>query len=263
MLTFITAEMFLKKFSHLPLIIAEAGVNHNGSPALAEKLVDAAAEAGADLVKFQTFKAFECAGCYAKTAEYQKNSSAKDQLSLLAQLELPFSFFAELKKRAENLGLGFISTPDGQLSLNLLCELQVMAIKVASGELTNFPYLAQIGSKSRPVILSTGMGTLGETQKAIDTLANSGAGEIILLHCTTEYPAIPQDINLQAIKTLQQAFGLPVGFSDHSIGNEAAVAATALGCQVIEKHLTLDKSMPGPDHAASMNPQELPILSKP
>lgn len=248
--------MFFNRFKCTPIVIAEAGVNHNGDLKLAEQLIEAAAAAKVDLIKFQTFKACECASHYAPTANYQKNASTTDQFGLLSALELPFPAFAHLKKFAEKLGIEFISTPDGILSLELLVELQVCAIKIASGELTNLPFLTLIGQTRKPVILSTGMGTIGEVQIAIDTLTQAGTPEIALLHCTTEYPAPPQDTNLRVISTMQQAFNLPVGFSDHTAGSEAAIAATALGAVIIEKHLTLDRNMPGPDHAASMDPEQ-------
>ena len=251
---------FLKRFTTRPVIIAEAGVNHNGSVELARRLVDAAAEAGADIVKFQTFKAFECTGQYAATAPYQQKVAATDQYQLLKSLELDFADFGDLKDYAESRGLMFLSTPDGQLSLDLLCGIGSAAIKIGSGELTNLPFLAAVGCKKIPVILSTGMGTLGEVQKAITSLRDTGAPEIILLHCTTEYPAPANETNLAAIATMRQAFDLPVGFSDHTEGCEAAVAATALGAVIIEKHLTLDRSMPGPDHAASMQPEEFAAM---
>ncbi len=251
---------FLKRFTTRPIIIAEAGVNHNGSIELARRLVDAAAEAGADIVKFQTFKAFECTGQYAATAPYQQKVAVADQYQLLKSLELDFADFGDLKDYAESRGLMFLSTPDGQLSLDLLCGIGSAAIKIGSGELTNLPFLAAIGCKKIPVILSTGMGTLGEVQKAVTSLRDTGAPEIILLHCTTEYPAPADETNLRAIATMRQAFDLPVGFSDHTEGCEAAVAATALGAVIIEKHLTLDRGMPGPDHAASMQPEEFAAM---
>lgn len=254
------AKMFLSRFKNKPVIIAEAGVNHNGDVRLAEKLVEAAATAGADAIKFQTFKAFECASRFAPAADYQKNNGITDQFELLKALELPFAAFAHLKQYTENLGLTFLSTPDGQLSLEYLLQLKVGAIKIASGELTNHPFLKTIGQCRLPVILSTGMGTLGKIQSALDILTLAGAPELILLHCTTEYPAPASDINLRAILTMQQAFNLPVGFSDHTEGSEAAIAATAMGAVLIEKHLTLDRDMAGPDHSASMNPQEFAAM---
>lgn len=252
--------MFLDRFTHKPIIIAEAGVNHNGKAELAFELVRIAANAGADLVKFQTFKAYECASAFSICAQYQKNSGS--QLDLLRELELDFDTFARLKSYAQKLKIDFISTPDGSESLDFLCKIGVDAIKVSSGELNNLPFLTDIGVKKLPVILSTGMGTIGEVQKAIHCLQSAGCPDLMLLHCTSEYPAPPEQINLKAIKTLDCAFGLPVGLSDHSKGVEAAIAATAMGAQIIEKHITPDSSLPGPDHAASMNPQEFTQLVK-
>ncbi|PKL48327.1 MAG: N-acetylneuraminate synthase [Candidatus Riflebacteria bacterium HGW-Riflebacteria-2] len=252
--------MFLEQFTHKPVIIAEAGVNHNGSCELAYRLIDAAARAGADAIKFQTFTAEECAGRFAATAAYQKNCAAEDQFQLLKALELPFSEFYGLKKYAEKLGLLFLSTPDGTASLELLCSLDVAVIKTGSGEVSNLPFLREIAARQRPVILSTGMSSLGEVQKAYTALRAGGADDIMLLHCTSEYPAAPADCNLRCIPLLRQAFAVPVGFSDHSEGHEAAVAATAIGAEIIEKHLTLDRSMTGPDHAASLDPQQFAEL---
>ena len=240
----------------IPFIIAEIGVNHNGCAETAKKLIDAAYSAGVDAVKFQTFKAWECASKFAPTADYQKEI-AENQYKLLEGLELDFADFADLKEYAESLGLVFLSTPDGQKSLDFLCDIGVKAIKIASGELTNLPFLTAIAFKKLPVILSTGMGTLGEVEEAINTLKLAGASDIMLMHCTTEYPAPAEDCNLKAIQTMQNAFHLPVGFSDHTLGSEAAIAATTLGAVIFEKHITLDKTMEGPDHAASIEPDEL------
>jgi len=248
--------MFLELFAREPVIIAEAGVNHNGSRELAHQLVEAAAAAGADVVKFQTFRAEECAGRFADTANYQKSCAVTDQFMLLKGLELPFAEFAGLKKHAEELGMHFLSTPDGAASLDLLCSLDVAAIKTGSGEVSNLPFLREIAAKRRSVILSTGMSSLGEVQKALDALREGGAVDIMLLHCTSEYPAAPADCNLRCIPLLFQSFSVPVGFSDHTEGHEAAVAATALGARIIEKHLTLDRGMTGPDHAASLDPKQ-------
>ena len=252
--------MFLDNFAQQPLIIAEAGVNHNGSIELAHRLIEAAAKAGAGAVKFQTFKAEECAGRFADIAAYQKGCDAENQFRLLQSLELPFAAFAELKIHAEQLGMAFLSTPDGTASLDLLCQLDLAAIKTASGEVTNLPFLREIAARNKPVILSTGMSSIGEVQKAFNTLKDGGASEIMLLHCTSEYPAPPADCNLRCLSLLRQAFSVAVGFSDHSEGHEAAVAATALGAQIIEKHLTLDRSMTGPDHAASLDPQQFSAM---
>ncbi len=240
----------------IPFIIAEIGVNHNGCAETAKKLIDAAYSAGVDAVKFQTFKAWECASKFAPTADYQKEI-AENQYKLLEGLELDFADFADLKEYAESLGLVFLSTPDGQKSLDFLCDIGVKAIKIASGELTNLPFLTAIAFKKLPVILSTGMGTLGEVEEAINTLKLAGASDIMLMHCTTEYPAPAEECNLKAIQTMQNAFHLPVGFSDHTLGSEAAIAAATLGAVIFEKHITLDKTMEGPDHAASIEPDEL------
>ncbi|MGM0599610.1 MAG: N-acetylneuraminate synthase [Candidatus Rifleibacteriota bacterium] len=252
--------MFINSFSYKPIVIAEAGVNHNGDFKTACKLVEEAARAGADIIKFQTFKAYECASNTALTAEYQQKSNYKNQYKMLSELELPFSDFVKLKKQAEKLNLRFLSTPDGEESLNFLCKLKVEAIKIASGEITNLPFLKMIATRGLPVILSTGMSTIGEVERALNTLQQHGANEIMLLHCASSYPAQTEELNLKAMQTLKTAFNLPTGFSDHSIGNEASIVATALGAEIIEKHFTLDKTMPGPDHAASIEPQELQQL---
>lgn len=252
--------MFLSSFCHKPIIVAEAGVNHNGSFEIACKMIESAAEAGVDVIKFQTFKAHECASKFSPLANYQKEFSPDNQYEMLAKLELPFQQFAQLKRIAEQKGLRFISTPDGKESLDWLCEMGVEAVKVASGEITNLPFLAQIAQKGLPILLSTGMSSLGEVEKAVETLQQNGSKDLVLLHCTSEYPAPPDDTNLEAIKTLSDSFGFPTGFSDHTNGIEAAIAATALGACVIEKHFTLDRSMEGPDHQASLNPVELKAL---
>ena len=249
--------MFINSFSNKPIIIAEAGVNHNGDLKTALKLVKEAAKAGADIIKFQTFKAYECASNTAQTAEYQKKSKHQNQLKMLSELELPFSDFVKLKQYAEELKIVFLSTPDGQESLNFLCKLGVKAIKIASGEITNFPFLKLIAEKRLPLILSTGMSSLGEVEKAVATLQKNGINDLMLLHCSSSYPAQPQELNLRAMQTMKTAFNLPTGFSDHTTGIEAAIAATALGAEIIEKHFTLDKNLPGPDHSASIEPHEL------
>ncbi len=239
-------------------VIAEAGVNHNGDFDTAIKLIDAAKIAGADAVKFQTFKAHECTNPNSPLAEYQEKNSQEitNQFDLLKSLELDFADFDKLKSYAEEKGLIFLSTPDGLESLHKLEQIKVSAIKIGSGELNNKLFLSQIGKTGLPVILSTGMGTIGEVQNAIEILSNSGAGKLHLLHCTTGYPITESEANLRVITTLQQAFQLPTGYSDHTLGIEAAIAAVSLGAKIIEKHLTLDKSMHGPDHLASANPDE-------
>lgn len=240
-------------------IIAEAGVNHNGSLNLAKKLVDAAAEAGADAVKFQTFKAEKEISPYAEQAEYQKKNTGQveSQLDMVKKLELPFEAFSELKGYADSLGIEFLSTPFEEESADFL-EPLVRRYKIASGEIINIPLLRHIAEKGKPMIISTGMADLGEIEKAINTVrsANDELG-LTLLHCTTNYPAPFDEVNLNAMNTLKAAFGLPVGYSDHTLGMEVPVAAVALGAVLIEKHFTLDKNMPGPDHKASLEPTEL------
>jgi len=239
-------------------IIAEAGANHNGNFGLARRLVAMAAGAGADAVKFQTFKANECAGSFAQKADYQKRNTKKheSQLAMLKSLELPFPRFKDLQNLARKLKIEFLSTPDGLESLNFLVKLSVPFLKIGSSEITNLHFLKTIGSTGIPLILSTGMATLGEVETALDAIFSAGNADVTLMHCTTDYPAPAEDANLFAMKTMAAAFQLPVGLSDHTIGNEAAIAAVALGAKAIEKHITLDKNLPGPDQAASMSPDE-------
>lgn len=250
------SNQFLKNFSNKVFIIAEAGVNHNANVDNAKKLIDVAANCGADAIKFQTFKAAECASKYALTAEYQKNNQHLNQYDLLKSLELPFSAFTELKSYAETKNIIFLSTPDGNESLELLLKLNVSAIKIASGEMTNFSFMKKIAQSRLPIILSTGMSTHGEIQSAMNCLLSNGCSDIMLLHCTTSYPAKNEEVNLQVIREMTNIYMVPIGYSDHTIGNEAAIAATALGARIIEKHITLDKTMQGPDHKASMDPIE-------
>lgn len=240
------------------MIIAEAGVNHNGCLDTAKQLVDVAAQCGADAVKFQTFKVYESVGAYAEMAQYQKEniSAGHSQYEMLKKLELPFTAFYELKEYCRQKNILFISTPDGKESLDFLMQLEVPFIKVGSTEVTNPWLLKQIGMTGKPVILSTGMSTLGEVEKALENIYSAGCRDVSLMHCTTDYPTNPEDVNLKAMVTLRDAFKLPVGLSDHTLGCEAAVAAVALGADFIEKHITLDKSMEGPDHKASMSPTE-------
>lgn len=239
-------------------IIAEAGVNHNGDLKLAKRLIDVAFECGADAVKFQTFKAEESTGLTADKADYQirNDSTVESQLEMLKKLELPFSDFKILKEYCSQKPIDFISTPDGSDSLKCLLDLQVPLIKIGSTEITNYPFLKEIALTMKPVILSTGMSSLGEVEKALDVLWETGSRNIQLMHCTTDYPTDIEDVNLKAMITLREAFHLPVGYSDHTLGFEAAIAATALGAVCIEKHITLERSMPGPDHKASMPPEE-------
>lgn len=244
------------------LIIAEAGVNHNGSLELALELVDAAADAGADYVKFQTFRADKLAGKSAKKAEYQaRNIGDGDdsQYAMLKKLELSPENHFKLMERCLERGIKFLSTAFDLESINFLENLGLPLWKIPSGEITNFPYLRAIGRTKKPAILSTGMATLQEVEDAVGVLTRFGTPrrQITLLHCTTEYPAPKNEINLSAMRTLGEHFGLPVGYSDHTQGIEIPVAAVALGATVIEKHFTLDRTMEGPDHRASLEPDEL------
>ncbi len=253
------------------LIVAEAGVNHNGSPELALRLIDAAAEAGADAVKFQTFRAESLAAPGAKKAKYQEaRTSAGDQRTMLKELELSESIHVALIKHCSECGIEFMSTPFDKESLEMLVALGIRRIKVPSGELTNLPFLAQVAATGLPIILSTGMATLEEVAEAvaeIETcrapLRQSISGEpLTLLHCTSSYPTRPRDVNLKAMEAMQRTFGLPVGYSDHTDGTLVSALAVVLGAQVIEKHLTLDRSLPGPDHKASLNPRSFKKLVK-
>jgi len=243
-------------------VIAEAGVNHNGDVALAERLVDVAAASGADAVKFQTFHAERLVSLHAAKARYQQDTTpaGESQFEMIRKLELSHEAHARLAARARAAGVAFISTPFDHESVDLLAALDVPLFKVPSGEVTNLPLLEHIGRMGKPVILSTGMSSLGEVETAVDTLVRAGAKALTLLHCTSSYPAEPDDVNLRAMLTMQQAFRLPVGYSDHTLGLEVALAAVALGACVIEKHFTLDPALPGPDHRASLPPEELTRL---
>ena len=246
-------------------IIAEAGCNHNGDINLAKKLIDVAVEAGADAVKFQTFVTDELVTRHAEKADYQKKNTGngkESQCAMLKTLELSFDAFKALKIYCEQSDIIFLSTPFDYVSADFLEELNVPAFKIASGDITNLPFLTYIASKGKPVILSTGMSTLEEVHKARGTLMEEQETPLVLLHCTSEYPAPAEDINLYAMRTLYHTFKVPVGLSDHTLGIEVALAAVALGATVIEKHITLDKEMPGPDHRASLEPHELKELVK-
>jgi N-acetylneuraminate synthase len=247
---------------HPCLVIAEAGVNHNGSLKLALKLVEAAAEAGAEAVKFQTFRAEELASPLAPKAAYQEETTGREQsqLEMLKALELAPEDYAALAARCRELGLIFLSTPFDVASADLLAGLGMAAFKIPSGEITNLPLLAHLGAKGRPVILSTGMSTLAEVGVAVTALQAAGCRELALLHCLSNYPADPAQVNLRAMDALAQAFGLPVGYSDHTLGLAVPLAAVALGACIIEKHFTLDRGLPGPDHRASATPAELAAL---
>lgn len=246
------------------LIIAEAGVNHNGDLDLACRLVDAAAEAGADLVKFQTFDADRLVTVHAAKAGYQQQTtdSGESQHAMLKRLELSPAAHRMLIKWCRQKGVGFLSTGFDSQSVDLLVDLGVDRLKIPSGEITNLPYLRHVGRLGKPVILSTGMATCDEVGAALNILEQAGTprGRITVLQCTTEYPAAMAHVNLRAMLTMREAFGVAVGYSDHTCGIEAPIAAVALGATVVEKHFTLDQTLPGPDHRASLEPHELKAM---
>ncbi len=244
------------------LIIAEAGVNHNGSLETAKKLVDAACESGADIVKFQTAKLGSLVTKYAPMAGYQKENMREDssQAQMLKRLLLPFDDFKELSRYCKMVGIQFLSTPFDLESIDFLKGIGADLWKIPSGEITNLPYLERVARTGEPIIMSTGMCVLQEVRDALDVLKRNHAGEIILLHCTTQYPTPYQEVNLKAMLTLRDTFGCQVGYSDHTLGIEIPVAAVAMGATVIEKHFTLDRGMEGPDHKASLMPGELKAM---
>lgn len=241
-------------------VIAEAGVNHNGSLDLALKLVDVASEAGADAVKFQTFRTHRLATPDAPKAAYQRETTGEEesQYEMLRRLELDETAHKALMARCFERGIAFLSSPFEEESADLLEALGIPAFKIPSGELTNLPFLYHVARKGKPVILSSGMSTLPEVAAAVDAL--EGSAGLVLLHCVSAYPADPADVNLRAMDTLREAFGVPVGYSDHTLGPEVSLAAVSRGACVIEKHFTLDRSLPGPDHRASADPEELKAL---
>ena len=249
-------------------IIAEAGVNHNGDMETAKRLVDAAAEAGADAVKFQMFKADKLAASSAVMAEYQKKNteSSESQQSMLRKLELSEDDHIELQKYCEEKGIDFLSSPFDVDSMRFLLSIGMDIIKIPSGEITNFPYLREAAKSNKCIILSTGMCTMKEVHAAVDVLEQYSDdsmindGKLTLLHCNTQYPTPYCDVNLKAMKSLHDEFGCEVGYSDHTLGIEIPIAAVAMGASVIEKHFTLDKNMPGPDHKASLEPDELKAM---
>lgn len=246
------------------LVIAEAGVNHNGDLGMARALVDAAADAGADVVKFQTFRADRLATATAAKADYQAASSgaAESQQDMLRRLELSEEAHRAIRAHCVHRGVTFFSTAFDLESLDFLAGLGLDRFKIPSGEITNLPYLERTARLGKPVILSTGMATLDEVGAAIAVLETSGLprAALTVLQCTTEYPAPMESVNLRAMVTMRDAFGVAVGYSDHTAGIEAAIAAVALGATVIEKHFTLDRALPGPDHAASLEPAELTAM---
>lgn len=240
-------------------IIAEAGDNHNGNFDLALRLVDEAVYAGADCVKFQTFKTEEVISKYAEKADYQKLSTGdiENQFDMVKKLELPFEQFREISAYCKNKGILFLSTPFDLKSIDFLQELDIPFWKIPSGEINNLPYLIKIANTHKDIIMSTGMANISEIRDAIDVLQSNGSGKISLLHCNTEYPTPMEDVNLKAMQTLRDEFQISVGYSDHTLGIEVPVAAVALGATIIEKHFTLNRNMEGPDHQASLEPLEL------
>lgn len=245
-----------------PYIIAEAGVNHNGSLELARKMILEAKKAGADAVKFQTFVSEKLVSQYAPKAEYQIMNTGKteSQLEMLKKLELSFSHFTLLNSYAKEIGIDFLSTPFDLESIEFLCSLEMPFWKIPSGEINNKPYLRRIAQTKLPIILSTGMSTLEEIEEALAIFEDYSRDNITLLHCNTQYPTPYEDVNLLAMTTLREHFHVRIGYSDHTVGIEVPIAATALGAEVIEKHFTLDKSMEGPDHKASLEPIELAAM---
>jgi N-acetylneuraminate synthase/N,N'-diacetyllegionaminate synthase len=249
------------------IIIAEAGVNHNGDFENAKKLILAAANAGADYVKFQTFKADKLVSIDAQKAQYQKVNLKEDggtQYEMLKKLEMSEEWHYELIKYSKECGIKFLSTGFDEASIDFLVSLNIDLLKVPSGEITNKPYLEHIAKKKRPIIISTGMSTIEEIREAIDILIENKISkeDITILHCNTEYPTPMNDVNLLAMNSIKKHFGVSIGYSDHTMGIEVPIAAVALGAKVIEKHFTLDKAMDGPDHKASLEPSELKAMVK-
>lgn len=243
-------------------IIAEAGVNHNGDIELAKKLIEAAKNAGADFVKFQTFDATKIVSRRAQKADYQKatTDSNQSQLDMLKKLELTHEQFCELSDFSKSVGIKFISTPFDLDSISFLSTLDMPLWKVPSGEITNLPYLIEIARTKKPVVMSTGMCDMEGIFAAVDVLKKNGTTDLTLLHCNTQYPTPYCDVNLRAMYEIRNATGLPVGYSDHTQGIEIPIAAAAMGACIIEKHFTLDRNLPGPDHKASLEPDELATM---
>ena len=243
-------------------VIAEAGINHNGDLALARRLVDVAVQAGADAVKFQTYKTERVMSRHAPKASYQleTTNSSESQFDMSKGLELPPEAFQELMACCQERNILFLSSPFDDESADFLAELGVAAFKIPSGEITNLPFLARVARHGKPMIVSTGMSYLSEVETAVRTIEESNNSEVILLHCVSNYPADPANANLRAMLTMEHAFNVPVGYSDHTLGIEVPLAAVAMGACVIEKHFTLDCGMPGPDHRASLEPDQLAEL---
>ncbi|MGL5053240.1 MAG: N-acetylneuraminate synthase [Cetobacterium sp.] len=245
-------------------ILVEAGVNHNGSIENAKLMVDVAKNTGADAVKFQTFKAEKLVSKFAEKADYQKTNTgnSETQLEMIKKLELSFEDFRELKDYCEKQEILFLSTPFDFESIDFLKELGMEIWKIPSGEITNLPYLRRVAKVAKKIIMSTGMCEISEIEDALKVLRDAGASDISILHCNTEYPTPMKDVNLLAMQGLKERFNVEVGYSDHTLGIEVPIAAAALGAEIIEKHFTLDKSMPGPDHVASLDPIELKAMVK-
>ncbi len=243
-------------------IIAEAGVNHNGDVRLAKKLVDAACGAGADAVKFQTFKAERLVCAHAPKARYQKETTGagESQLAMLRRLELSEAGHRQLSAYCRRKNIIFMSTPFDEGCADFLRKLGMGIFKIPSGELTNYPFLRHVAKFGKPMVVSTGMADMREVRRAVAVIRKTGNGQLTLLHCLSSYPAPAEEVNLRAMRTLAEAFKVPVGFSDHTLGADIAIAAAALGARIIEKHLTLDKDMPGPDHRASLEPREFKAM---
>ena len=243
-------------------IIAEAGVNHNGRLDLALKLCDAAKAAGVDAVKFQTWKTELIITKGTKKAEYQEKNlnNDDDQFTMLKKLELSYDNFQLVKQHCDEIGIQFLSTADETESLDFLVNLGMPFIKLGSGDITNIPYLRSVAKYGMPVILSTGMANLSQVAIAYDALQEAGVKDISILHCTTNYPCPMNEVNLRAMQTMKEAFKCRVGYSDHTMGIEVPIAAVAMGAEIIEKHFTLDQNMEGPDHKASLNPEELKAM---
>jgi N,N'-diacetyllegionaminate synthase len=246
------------------LVIAEAGVNHNGSLETAKQLVDVASEAGADMVKFQTFSADRLVTISANKAEYQNQTTdaSESQHAMIQKLELSREMHEDIIAYCKQSNIEFFSTGFDTQSIDMLVDLGLEQFKIPSGEITNLPYLRHIGKFGKPVILSTGMAILGEIEAALDVLETSGTQRknITVLHCNTEYPTPMEDVNLKAMLAIRDAFGVKIGYSDHTLGTEVSVAAVAMGATVVEKHFTLDRTLPGPDHKASLEPEELKAM---
>lgn len=244
------------------LIIAEAGVNHNGSLERAKEMALAAKKAGADIVKYQTAVPEQVVSRFAEKADYQKQQtgSEESQLEMIKKIHFGFEEHRQLKEYCDEIGIRYLSTPFDLDSIDFLATLDMSVWKIPSGEITNLPYLEKVAALKKPLILSTGMSMLSEIEDALAVLEENGCEDVTLLHCNTEYPTPMEDVNLLAMRELEEQFALPVGFSDHTLGIEADIAAAALGACVIEKHFTLDKTLEGPDHQASLEPDELEAM---